>query len=98
MRALGCALAILVPTAAAPTHADIFVLTGEVHGGGMGGKGTGGDLKDEAFFANAPHAMYGLKVGARFLVLEGHIQHHQYRGGDPLATWPQLSRGFGVEL
>jgi hypothetical protein len=98
MRALACAVALLV--VAAPAHADVLTLFGEAHGGGMGGKGMGGDQKDEAFFPNAPHGMYGLKVSARFLVLEGHIQHHQYRGGGSLATWTQFSVGigFGVDL
>jgi len=94
MRALGCALAILV-AASAPAGADILKVFGEVHGGAMGGKGTAGDQKDEAFFANAPHGMYGLKVGVRFLVLEAQIQHHQYRG-DGLATWTQFSAGLGI--
>ena len=61
----------------------------------MGGSGMAGDQKDEAFFANAPHGMYGLEVGARFLVVEGRIRHHQYRGGGELATWTQFSAGIG---
>lgn len=73
-------------------------LFGELHGGGMGGKGTSGDPKDEAFFGTAPHGMYGLKVGVRFLVLEGQIQHHQYRGGGELATWTQFSAGLGMGM
>jgi hypothetical protein len=84
----------------APASADVLKVFGEVHGGGMGGKGTSGDSKDEAFFPNAPHGLYGIKVGARFLILEGQIQHHQYRGGGSLATWTQFSvgLGFGIEL
>ena len=81
-----------------PAHADVFKVFGELHGGGMGGKGTAGDQKDEAFFANAPNAMYGVKVGARFLILEGQIQHHQYRGGGELATWTQFSAGLGLGI
>lgn len=96
MRAFGCALAIVL--AAAPANADILKLYGEVHGGGMGGKGIAGDQQDEAFFANAPHGMYGLEVAARFLIVEGHIRHHQYRGGGELATWTQFSLGTGVSI
>ena len=99
MRAIGCALALLVVTATtSPSHADVLAVFGEVHGGGMGGKGTAGDVKDEAFFPNAPHGMYGLKVAARFLILEGQIQHHQYRGGGSLATWTQFSAGLGLGI
>lgn len=96
MRALGCALALVLSLA--PAHADVLVLYGEAHGGAMGGKGTGGDQQDEAFFANAPLGMYGLKIAARFLILEGQIQHHQYRGGGELATWTQFSAGLGVGI
>ncbi len=66
----------------------------------MGGKGIAGDQQGEAFFANAPHGMYGLRVGARLLMLEGIIQHHQFRGGGELATWTEfmLGVGFGSEL
>jgi hypothetical protein len=95
MRALGCALALIVNVT--PAHADVLKLFGEVHGGAMGGKGTSGDLQDEAFFATAPHAMYGLEVGVRFLILEGRIRHHQYRG-DGLATWTQFSAGLGIGI
>ncbi len=83
---------------AAPVQADVLRIFGEVHGGGMVGKGTGGDQKDEAFFANAPNGMYGLKVAARFLIIDAQIQHHQYRGGGELATWTQFSAGLGVGI
>jgi hypothetical protein len=96
MRALWVAL--LLALFVAPAHADVLRFFGEAHGGGMGGKGTGGDSQDEAFFANAPHGMYGLKVGVRFLILEGQIQHHQYRGGGSLATWTQFSAGLGLGI
>jgi hypothetical protein len=97
MRAFGCAVAIVL-TAAAPASADILKLYGEVHGGGMGGKGIAGDQQDEAFFANAPHPMYGLEVAARLLIVEAHIRHHQYRGDGQLATWTQFSVGTGVSI
>jgi hypothetical protein len=96
MRAFGCLLAVVL--AVAPAHADILKLYGEVHGGGMGGKGIAGDQQDEAFFADAPHGMYGLEVAARFLIVEAHIRHHQYRGGGELATWTQFSVGTGVSI
>jgi hypothetical protein len=95
MRAIGCALAV-VALASATARADVLKVFAELHGGAMYGKGSAGDQKDEAFFANAPTGMYGVKVAARFLILEAQIQHHQYRGGDELATWTQFSAGLGL--
>ena len=97
MRAVGCALAMVVAVSA-PAHADVLRVFGEVHGGGMGGKGTGGDQQAEAFFANAPNFMYGAKVAARFLIIDAVIQHHQYRGGGELATWTQFAAGLGITI
>ena len=99
---IGCVvLAIVVaslPAATTPAAADVLRLSGEVHGGGMGGKGVAGDQKDEAFFPNAPHGMYGLEVSARFLIIDAHIRHHQYRGGGSLATWTHFSIGTGSSI
>jgi hypothetical protein len=83
-----------------PAHADVLKIFGEVHGGGMGGKGLSGDQKDEAFHANAPNFLYDAKIAARFLILEAAIQHHQYRGGGELATWTSFGAGlgFGIDL
>lgn len=75
----------------------MFKLFGELHGGGMGGVGLAGDQKDEAFFANAPNAMYGVRVGARFVMFDVTIQHHQFRGGGELATWTHFAAGLGFE-
>jgi hypothetical protein len=97
MRAIGCALAIVL-VASAPAAADVLKLFGELHGGGMYGQGSAGDQKEEAFFANAPHGMYGVKVAARFLILDAQIQHHQYRGSGELATWTQFSAGLGLGI
>lgn len=92
-------------------HAGIAKIFIEAHGGGMVGKGTGGDLVnndtdhfDEAFFENAGPLAYGGLVGARFLFLEATIQHHQYKGfsDDPskpsIATWTQFAMGMGFEV
>src|SRR5262245_60976174 len=93
-------IAALVVPLVAPLRADADVLKcfGEAHGGGVFGKGTGGDAvdADEDFFSNVPHGMYGVKVGARFLILEGSIQHHQFRNGDRVATWTQFAAGMSV--
>ena len=102
MRATVLTLAALA-AAPAPARADVAVLMGNVHGGGMFGKGTGGDQKDEAFFANAPNGAYGLTVTGRFLFLAAEITHRQYSfvGGEDensLRTWTQFSAGVDFEV
>jgi hypothetical protein len=94
---------IAVLAAAAPASADVAVLMGTVQGGGMVGKGTGGDQKDEAFFANAPNGAYGLAVSGRFLFFAAEISHRQYSfvGGEDensVRTWTQFSAGVDFEV
>ncbi len=97
-------LVTLVLLAAAPSaHADILVLYGNVYGGGMAGKGTGGDQKDEDFFQNAPNGAYGLSVTGRFLFFAAEISHHQYSffGGEEensLRTWTQFAAGLDFDI
>jgi len=96
-------LATLMLAAAAPAHADVVVLIGNVHGGGMVGQGTGGDQKDEAFFANAPNGAYGLSLAGRFLFLAAEVSHRQYSfiGGEDensVRTWTQFSAGVDFEI
>lgn len=112
MRASAVACALVALTAAGSTaEAGVFKLFGEVHGGGMFGRGTGGDLVnnntmmfDEAFFENAGPLAYGLQVGAQFLFLEGHISHTQYRSFSDdaqkpdLATWTAFCAGMRFEI
>ncbi|MGE0398857.1 MAG: hypothetical protein AB7T06_19265 [Kofleriaceae bacterium] len=113
MRASAVAYAFVAFTAvgSATAEAGVFKLFGEVSGGGMFGRGTGGDLVnndtnmfDEAFFENAGPLAYGLQVGAQFLFLEGHIQHMQYKGFSDdaqkpgLATWTSIHAGMRFEI
>jgi hypothetical protein len=108
--ALAAAATVASP-GASTAEAGVFKLFGEIHGGGMFGKGTGGDLVDntanmydEAFFENAGPLAYGLQLGAQFLFIQGNLQHHQYRGfsDDPnqpkLATWTQFAAGMRFEI
>ncbi len=89
------ALAVgLVCGVAAPAHADLFRLFGEVHGGGMYGQGTGGDQKDAAFFAKSPHGAYGAQIGAELFIFDLWIEHHQFTDGSRVATWSKI--GVGV--
>ncbi len=100
MRRLPCVVVLaavcLAPTAAS---AEVFKLYGELGGGGMFGKGLTGTLKDDAFFGNAKGGAYGALFGARFLIFDGNIRHHQYVNGDGLRTWTQFTAGlnFGVD-
>jgi hypothetical protein len=87
------AVALLCVLCPAVASADVFKLFGEIHGGGMDGAGLSGTQKDSAFFANAPHAMYGALVGAELLFVDAWIQHHQYVDGSTLETWTQFGLG-----
>ena len=85
--------------APAVAGADLLSLYGQVHAGGSSGKGLGGDLKDEAFHANAEGATYGFKLGAEIAQLDVWIQHDQYyNDGGVHGTWTQLMTGFDLEL
>lgn len=84
--------------APAPASAGVLKLFGQADGGGIYGKGTSGDLKDKAFFAKAPHGMYGASVGVEFLFLDAWIQHHQFFNGSRLATWTQFGLGVHAEI
>jgi len=94
---LACVVAILA-CAVSPAHADVLVLYGDVQGGGMFGRGTGGDQQESAFFENAPNGAYGVRVGARLLFLGAAIEHTQYTDGSTLATWSQIAAGLDVEV
>ena len=110
MRFIGPLLTIAL--ASAPAYADVFTLSGDLHGGGMFGRGMAGEdvVAEQAFFARIPNLTYGASVGARFLFLGATITHHQYAGpriddggmGEKpaLATWTQLVAGvdFTVDL
>lgn len=107
---VACALATIA-AASSVADAGVFKLFAEAQGGGMFGKGTGGDLVnnntdmfDEAFFENAGPLAYGLQVGAQFLFLEGHISHLQLRSFSDdaqkpdLATWTAFHAGMRFEI
>jgi hypothetical protein len=95
-------MALVLAGLTARADADIFKVFGEAHGGGVFGKGLSGDPveagpNDEAFFANVPHLAYGARIGARFLIFEGAIQHHQFANGSRLSTWTQFAVGVGLQ-
>lgn len=84
---------VIVAALAANASADTFKLFGEIHGGGMYGKGTAGDQKDTAFFDKASGGAYGALVGAELLFFDAWIQHHQYFSNG-LKTWTQFGVGI----
>lgn len=88
------ALALLCVLVPATASADLLRVFGEVHGGAMTGTGLSGTQKDAAFFANAPHGMYGVLVGGEIFVFDAWIQHHQYTDGSNLNTWTQFGLGI----
>jgi hypothetical protein len=102
MRGLPSILAVLVTSAPIPANADVFKLYAEAHGGGMVGKGLGGDVIDNAslngsFFESASPGAFGALIGGRFLFLDVQIQHHQFVGGGDLSTWTQFGAGLEFE-
>jgi hypothetical protein len=101
MRAPGFAIASAVLVSAAPVaSADVLKLFVEADGGGVYGKGTGGEprIKDSAFFAKAPHLDYGALVGAELLFLDVWIQHHQLTDGSRISTWTQFGVGVHAQI
>jgi hypothetical protein len=89
------AAALLAPAAA---RADVVSIRAEAHGGGSFGTGLSGDAKDEAFFKDSPHGVYGALVGVEFLFIDVWIQHHQFTNGDRLTTWTQFSTGMDMQI
>jgi len=86
---------LIVVALAAPASAELLTLSGEVQTGGMYGKGTSGDQKDNGFFAIAPHFLYGANLAAELLFFDVWIQHQQFTEfSGTLATWTQF--GVGV--
>ena len=89
--------ALVAGLSSTPAQADVLVLYGDLHAGGMYGKGLSGDQKDSAFFGDAPNGVYGLSFAARLLFLGAQVQHHQYTDGSDLATWSQIIAGIDID-
>ena len=97
IRSLSC---IVIFAIAAPASADVFKLFAELDGGAAYGMGTSGSqhIKDDAFFAKAPHADYGVLIGAEFQHLGAWVQHHQLTDGSRVVTWTQFGAGVHAQL
>jgi hypothetical protein len=99
MRSLVVLVAATAAAVPATASADVFKLYGELHGGGMFGKKYAGEAGDQGFFAQSKGGAYGFLAGGQFLILDGHIKHHQYPNAeDGLSTWTQFNVGlnFGI--
>lgn len=83
--------------ASVSARADIIAARAEIHAGGGGGVGVGGDQKDNAFFAKAPNGAYGVLVGAKILIADAFIDHTQFTNGSRISTWTQFALGFRVD-
>lgn len=95
MARLVAPVAVAALLASAPASADVFTLYGEVHGGGMYGKGISGE--GESFFAQSTGPTYGALVGGRFLIFDGQIKHHQYPHDGELSTFTQFNVGLAFQ-
>ena len=85
-------------TNSSAAHADVFTIAAQLDGGGMFGKGIGGDQKATAFHATAPRGTYGLKLNAEVLFIDMWLAHHQFTDASRLATWSELGIGMDTEL
>ncbi len=96
---LASAVGILVAFWAGGAHADVLALNASGFVGGASGMGTGGAQKDDAFHEGAEGLAYGGSVGVEFLLLDGWIDHTQYRNSDGLAgTWTQFMLGVDADI
>ena len=91
--------ALVLAGLSARADADILTLYGELDAGAIGGSGLSGYpvTLDTDFFSNVPHGVYGARIGARLLVFEGAIEHHQFTNGSRISTWTQFAAGIGIE-
>ena len=83
----------------APASAEVFKLYGELDAGGMYGQGLAGDHKDDAFSVTGRGGALGALFGARVLIFDAHVLHHQYINGGETETWTQFNAGlnFGFD-
>ncbi len=70
----------------------------QAQGGGGSGRGLSGDQKDADFFAGAEGGMFGVKLGAELLFLDGWVEHNDYYDGDISGTWTQFMFGGDVDF
>jgi hypothetical protein len=80
--------------AASPARAALFELHASLRAGAMTGKGVGGELKDDDFFARAAGATYGAVVGIEILWIDLYVEHDQFTDfSEVQGTWTQFMIG-----
>jgi hypothetical protein len=86
--------------AAPDASADLLSGTVRVQGGGAGGVGISGVVKDEAFSDGVRGGTYGARVGVEVLFFNLWIGHDQYVNSDGLlGTWTTLPMiGFDTQF
>jgi len=98
-RAISVASAFLFVLSANAGESNADILSGYVQAqaGGATGVGLVGDLKDDAFHANAEGLTYGGLVGVEIVFVDVWIEHNQYvRGADFAGTWTQFMTGLDI--
>jgi hypothetical protein len=93
--ALATSVLLAAPLSAS---ADVLALYAEAHGAYMYGQGIAGDQQEDAFFARSRGPGYGARVGGRFLIFDGNVNHHQYLHDGELTTWTQFNAGLGFTV
>lgn len=93
MKQLGLVLGLLL--ASAPAEAKVLDLYAQAQGGGGYGRGVAGAQSDADFFEAAAGGMYGARVGAEFMWVDGWVEHNQFTDGSGvIGTWTQFMAGM----
>lgn len=97
MRRFAWLVSVALCLAPAGASAEVFKLYGELNAGGMYGSGTAGMHKDDAFFHNAAGGAYGALFGAKVLVFDANVRHHQFISPE-IMTWTQFTLGLNFSV
>jgi len=96
--ATGTAVIVLL-FAQTDARADVLSGYAQAQAGGASGVGLVGDLKDDAFHANAEGFTYGALVGVEIIFVDVWIEHNQFvRGTDFAGTWTQFMTGLDIQF
>lgn len=95
MKMLGLIAGVLAFGAAASAQAKVLDLYAQAQGGGGYGQGIAGAQKDHDFFNGAAGGLYGARVGAEFMWVDGWVEHVQFTDGSGVnGTWTQFMAGM----
>lgn len=97
-------VALTVAAFASPAHADILSLNAQLQGGAAGGLGVAGlermdGTEVDVFHDGARGGGYGVVVGGEFMLVDGWIEHNQFRRRKGLVgTWTQFMVGLDANF